>query len=199
VAFNLPSAVLAVALGAYAGAASAQQQWSLDNTSSGGTTEGLTYTLTGTEVDADTWSFVLLVQGINVAGVDTRGGRSALNDLSFSEPTGYIGASLSGATTLDGGLSSSGCNGKGASQFCFGNVDASVIGQTMTLKFTIDAPSGSFLSYVPHLKADWVGSANNYDLVSANMVTPVPEPSTYALMLAGLAAVGFMARRRRRG
>ena len=28
-------------------------------------------------------------------------------------------------------------------------------------------------------------------------VTPIPEPSTYALMLAGLGAVGFMARRRR--
>ena len=29
-------------------------------------------------------------------------------------------------------------------------------------------------------------------------VTPVPEPETYALMLAGLGAVGFIARRRRK-
>jgi hypothetical protein len=28
-------------------------------------------------------------------------------------------------------------------------------------------------------------------------VTPIPEPHTYVLMLAGLGAVGFMARRRR--
>jgi hypothetical protein len=30
-------------------------------------------------------------------------------------------------------------------------------------------------------------------------VSPVPEPETYAMMLAGLAAVGFMASRRRQG
>ncbi len=33
--------------------------------------------------------------------------------------------------------------------------------------------------------------------ISFQQVTPIPEPETYALMLAGLGAVGFMARRRR--
>ena len=39
------------------------------------------------------------------------------------------------------------------------------------------------------------GGTNRFDMVTV-MAAPVPEPETYALMLAGLAAVGLMARRR---
>lgn len=37
----------------------------------------------------------------------------------------------------------------------------------------------------------------SFDGSTVMITTPVPEPTTYALMLAGLAAVGFVARRRR--
>ena len=187
---SLKKIILAAALALAGAQAGAVTVWTLDGTS--GATEGLTYTLTG---DLATGSFNLSVEGINVAGVDTRGGRTFLEDLSFNPPTGYTGASLGGLAAIDGGLNSSGCNGTG-NFFCFDGVHEAVNGSTMSLDFTITA--SSFEGYVPHLKVDWNGSENNYNLVSTNMVAAVPEPETYAMFLAGLGAMGFVARRRQK-
>src|SRR6187551_882989 len=60
--------ILAAALALAGAQAGAVTVWTLDNASSGGSTEGLTYTLTG---DLATGSFNLSISGINVAGVDT--------------------------------------------------------------------------------------------------------------------------------
>lgn len=39
--------------------------------------------------------------------------------------------------------------------------------------------------------------SNAFEVANFSTTAPIPEPSTYALMLAGLAAVGFVAKRRR--
>jgi len=49
------------------------------------------------------------------------------------------------------------------------------------------------LSWTNPVFENWYG----FDVGVAGVASVVPEPETYALMLAGLAAVGFMARRRR--
>jgi hypothetical protein len=52
-------------------------------------------------------------------------------------------------------------------------------------------------SYLLGYNDSFRGDADFDDIVVKVSVSPIPEPSTYALMLAGLAAVGFVARRRR--
>jgi hypothetical protein len=67
---------------------------------------------------------------------------------------------------------------------------------------SLDAATQQFLDAIPFdalasvpvtYHVDQLHSDTNQDFL---VLTPVPEPSTYALMLAGLAGVGFVARRR---
>jgi len=53
--------------------------------------------------------------------------------------------------------------------------------------------AGSYYYYV----FGFAPSVAAYSINSAAVATPVPEPETYAMLLAGLGVVGFVARRRR--
>ena len=171
--------------------------------------EGITYSLVLNSVTNGglTGNFTLQISGINVAGTDTRGGRTGIDAFAFNDPA--VGTAVSGTSTgftfQTGGLNSNGCNGSG-NFFCFNNTSAtfpSPLPSSLALNFAVTSNAvGSWSNYSGDFKIDWAGSQNNYDLVSKVITLttpPVPEPATWALMLIGFGGIGMAMRRRRNG
>lgn len=172
---------------------------------------GITYDLTQTSISADglTSFFTLLISGENTAS-DTEGGRTGINAIAFNQPapgtvvTGTM-TSPSGFTFSLGGLNSSGCDGSG-NFYCFDNTSipptpSTLLSGTLSFMFNVTADTaGVWVNYSPDFKIDWVGTQNNYDLVSQPIPvnTGVPEPATWAMMLMGFGAIGYSLRRRRK-
>lgn len=93
-------------------------------------------------------------------------------------------------------------NGKGAFDFGFKSNDKGELfengSKAIGVILSTDKMSALILfndSYSPSKKSR-VGDADFDDMVVRVAVSPVPEPETYAMMLAGLGLVGAVARRR---
>jgi hypothetical protein len=168
--------------------------------------DGVTYDLTLNSITNGglTGDFTLAISGINTAS-DTEGGRTGINAFAFGDPA--VGTAVSGTssgfTFQTGGLNSTGCDGTGAF-FCFANTSAtfpSPLPSTLSLQFNVTSDTvGSWTNWTPDFKIDWVGSQNNYDLVSQTIPvnTGVPEPATWAMMLLGFSGIGMAIRRSRK-
>ena len=162
---------------------------------------GITYTLTETALNATTDQFTLGISGINGAS-DTEQGRYGVQSFAFNTPTNFSSAVAPiGFTYVAGGLNSSGCNNSQANFFCFAanttpTGPALAANSTLSFVFDLTLSSGSFTGYVPDFKINWVGTKNNYNLVSLPLDptnnVPVPEPSTMALVATGLLGLGWL-------
>jgi hypothetical protein len=74
-------------------------------------------------------------------------------------------------------------------------------GSTLSFVFDITLSSGSFAGYEPDFKINWVGTKNNYDLVSKAIDPPgvatTPLPAALPLFASGLGALGLFDWRRK--
>jgi len=189
------------------------------------TVEGITYTLTeANTADPLTDRFTLSISGINGA-TDPKPTRTGIDAIAFNQPTGFTTATMispGNYTLVMGGLDSDGCKQNAANFFCFdntlidenNNIPTTLMGSTATYIFDITTATGDFTGYNPSFKINYVGTANNYDLVSKTIglnggtpgqqcATPpcdvdVPEPTSLILLGSALMTGGLALRRRRR-
>lgn len=184
------------------------------------TVDGATYSLTYS--GAALPSLDPLFQTFRVTlGIDTNnysGGGSFLDSVAIKVSSGVASASLFSApggtgswSLLAGGLNSSGCSGGGSGWVCADGLANSGKGLAITtgngagidyaFAFDVTMASGALFTGInaASIKALYVDTAGNKigSIVSVPITLAVPEPETYAMMLAGLGLMGFVAKRRK--
>jgi hypothetical protein len=172
---------------------------------------GITYDLTAVILSATEAEFTLSISGINNGSIaDDQTGRYGVQSFAFGTPAHFASASAPGFTYQAGGLNANGCNGNGAF-FCFSRPAPSgpalAANSALSFVFDVSISSGSFLDYNPDFKINWVGTQNNYDLVSLHLAPTfvdagpelaTPLPGALPLFMAGLGAIGLLARRKKK-
>jgi len=148
-------------------------------------------------LDADTLQLSVL-NATSATGDWT--GINYLKAFELKEIGNVTGATLAGwSVSVDNGLAAFGCTTGGTNGACFTSAPAASL--TNSMVYTIDFTGTNLNFSAPHLKVEFLTGLNDTqktgDLLSQTIPTAVPEPETYALMLAGLGAMGFVARRRK--
>jgi len=174
------------------------------------TVDGAVYTIDATELAPNDYQFTLHINETGYTGGGIYLGSLAFNvgDSSFtsfsllSTPDG-----ASNWTYVPGGLDASGCNGHGTPWACIQSNANSGLGYDISSlsahpddQYVFRFEGVTLTSAGISLKAQYVDANNKKmeSLISLPVISPVPEPETYAMLLAGLVLIGFSARHRRR-
>lgn len=149
----------------------------------------VTFYETGDQFGAERQTFNVLTGPVSIARLGISGGQLTEIDAGFFADFGPVS-----------GDPSFGIAGSGTSSFALVLAGADVFNSSVEnagrLFYGPTGSTGQNSAINAFFGVPGYGVSTNPATVT---VTAIPEPSTYALMLAGMAAVGFMARRRRTG
>jgi PEP-CTERM motif len=172
------------------------------------TVDGAVYTMDASMLAPNDVQFTLHINETGYTGGGVYLGSLAFNvgDSDFtsftllSTPDG-----VSNWTYIPGGLDASGCNTQGTPWACIQSNANSGFGYAISPlsnhpddQYVFEFKGVTLTSGVS-LKAQYVDANNNKmgSLISLPVISPVPEPETYAMLLAGLGLIGFTARARK--
>ena len=172
--------------------------------------QGSTWSLsTGADLDPSS-SFDEYLVTLTVDTTGYTGGGAFLEEVAIKVSSSLISASLfsapggAGAWSLsDGGINAGGCSGAGSGFECAASTTlpgGAAVPGVYSWIFDLKMDSGALFTGAleSSVKGRFVdGNGDKIGALVSENVTLVPEPETYAMFLAGLGLMGFMARRRK--